>query len=656
MIRAMKHVYLLYTQDRQQELLTRLQKLGVLHLEESKLAEGAPPATEGKVAEDRRRVENLLIKARGVLDLFAEVDRQLLHVKLDELGRQALPRLEDLSQAFREELESLEGQLKALVSDRRELKDRQAAGERFHEIVQASEALIPSLPTQGREIIAMIGLAKDSTLLKAEIDKALQSQIPGQYNMMGKELTEDRFELLVSVQPDYAAAVKEYLEAKELRPVALPPHIESGFAQGVRQLRQEQTSIPSRLKEIERELRELAKKHASRMIWLTTALENRLAQLEAASHFGYTRYTLLISGWLPSDEWKSFQAVLAREFAGIIIKEDPAKHDHNEIPVALRERTWAKPYKLFLDAFGTPKHGSVDPVPYISVFFPIFFGVILGDIGYGLIVLAIALWGSRGFAGLRLPALKKLTRSQGGQSAFRIMRDSSSFAILFGFLFGEIFGLEFEELGIHGYGLWPFSRLHHTNELLLFTVILGTIQVLMGFAFGIVTALRHRNTKHLLAKIGLVFSLFGVTLVVLSLMKLYPEAALPGVVLLLVALPLLMYGGGVIVLVEALSPFIHVMSYARLMGFGVAGAVLATLFNGIVGGLFAIGNIVLGVIIGGIAAIALHTFNLALHVFEGSIQSARLQWVEFFQKFILEHLGGKPYMPFKEKELSIEEP
>jgi V/A-type H+-transporting ATPase subunit I len=651
MIRAMKRVYLLYTQDRQDQLLQRLQQLGVLHIEESKLTDHSETATTGHLAEQRRRIENLLIKARGTLDLFSEVDPKLLHVKRAQITQR---KPQELSQAFRQQLESLEGRLKSLVSERRELRDRQAAGERFRELLQASEGLLKALPTDDAEIIAMIGVVKGPAL-RSEIESTLKAQIPGKFKLATQELTEDRVEFLVSVQSEYAPAVREYLEAKHLRPVALPPHIEDGFAEGIAQLRVEQTSIPKRLHEIERELRDLAKQHATRMVTLTTALENRLAQLDAATHFGYTRYTLVISGWVPTDEFGSFQATLRREFPGIILQQDPVKYTHEDIPVALQQRSWAKPYQLFLNAFGTPKHGTVDPVPYISVFFPIFFGLILGDIGYGLIILTLALWGRAGFPGVKLAILKRLPGTEGGRAALRILRDGGVSAVLFGLIFGEFFGLEFEQLGIHGWGPWPFSRLHHAIDLLIFTVALGAVQVLMGFAFGIVMALRHRDMKHLMVKIGLVIALFAISLIVGSLMKIVPEGMTPGVILFVIALPFLMYGGGAVVIIEALSPFIHVLSYARLMGFAVAGVVLATLINSLVGGLGAMGNVVLGVILGAIVALVLHTFNFVLHVFEGTIQSARLQWVEFFQKFILEHLGGKPYRPFREKALSIEE-
>lgn len=650
MMRQMRRVYLLYTQEGRDELIATLQKLGVLHLEETRLEDEASPRSAEELAQDRQWVENLLIKARGTLELFAEVDPGFLRLQ----AKEAPPaRLEVLSQALREELEALEGRLRRLVAERREVKDHLAAVERFGEIVEKSEELLRTLRVEGRELIATIGEAKDEAFI-SEIERALEAQIPGRFQLASTELSEDRVELLVSVDSEYAPAVREYLEAKGLRPLALPAHIEGDFAKGIAQLRADEKTLPRRLEELEEELRSLAEEHAARMVTLTTALENRLLQLEAASRFGYTNYALVISGWVPQDELGRFREELTRKFPELIIQDDPIRYNYEEIPVAFHHRPWAKPYYLFLKAFGTPKPGSVDPVPYISIFFPIFFAVIVGDIGYGLVILALALWGLGGFAGVKLPLLKKLSRSETGRSALKVMLHGGAFSIVLGFVFGEFFGLEFEQLGIHGIGPWPFSRLHRAIDLLLFTVALGAVQVVMGFLFGMVTALRHGDRRHLAAKIGLLLSLVAFALIMGRLMGIVPERLLlPGVGTLAVAIPLLWYGGGAIVLMESLSPFIHVLSYARIMGFGVASVVLAVLINGLVGGLGALGNLVLGVILGAIVAVVFHTINLVLHVFEGTIQSARLHWVEFFEKFLLEEMGGVPYRPFKEVKPSI---
>jgi len=189
------------------------------------------------------------------------------------------------------------------------------------------------------------------------------------------------------------------------------------------------------------------------------------------------------------------------------------------------------------------------------------------------------------------------------------------------------------------------------------TVALGAVQLILGFTFGIITAARQGSRKHLLVKIGLFMSFVAFTLIFGRLMGIVPGSLLvPGIVLLAVAIPLLIYGGGALVILESLSPFVHMISYARLMGFGVASVVLAELIDQLGGSLEKVGPFVVGFILATVALLLLQTLNFVLGVFEGTIQSLRLHWVEFFEKFVLEQLGGKPYQPFKEKKIVATEP
>ncbi|HBZ70283.1 MAG TPA: hypothetical protein DEP35_11335 [Deltaproteobacteria bacterium] len=654
MIRAMKRVYLLYTREKQDALVSRLQKLGLLHLEESRLDGAAAPVDRGggDPAEARKQVENLLIKARGICDLLAEVHPAPTRAPAGE----PLPtRLEDLYQRYRTALDPLEGRLKALVGERRELRDRLAAGERLAETVRVSEELLRSLPSEGYVFLPTV-LAPGQQAALADVRRTLDQELPGQSALAERPLSGDRTELVVAVRPDFAPAVSEYLESKGIRSLALPPHVTGGFVDGIAQLKAETVTIPQRLSEIEKELGELAREHASRVFALTNALENRLAQLEAAAGFGYTDYALLISGWIPKDGFARFEETLRQEFPGIIVREEDV-HGHDDAPVAFKEHPWARPYQLFMQSFGTPKAGTVDPIPYISLFFPVFFGLIVGDVGYGLIIVALALWGLRGLPGLNRPALQKAARSETGRYAMTIMLHGGLFSIILGGVFGEFFGLGIEQLGLHRWGFWPFSRVENTIGFLLVTIVLGAAQVTLGFLFGMITAARHGDRRHLAAKIGLFLSLVAFTLILGRLMNIVPaRLLLPGIVILILALPLLIYGGGMMVILESLSPFVHVISYARIMGFGVASVILAELINSLAGGVSAIGGAVVGVILTVIVAVMFHTLNFVLDVYEGTIQSLRLHWVEFFEKFILEQLGGKPYRPFKEKEIAVNEP
>ena len=653
MIRPMKRVYLLYTRESQDALVSRLQKLGLLHLEATRLDGASAPTAQadGDRAGDRKLVENLLIKARGVSDLLGEVHPEL--APAGDVPRTT--RLEDLHQQLKASLDPLEGRLKGLVAERRELRDRAAGGERIADVVRVSEALLRSLPTDGRTLVAVI-LASDRKAALPEIQDALERNLGPRFTAASQALSPDRTELIVSVEPDYAQAVGGYLEAKGARPVTLPPHVPQDLVEGIAQLKAEAVAIPKRLGEIDAELGTLAREQGGRSLLLSNALENRLAQLEAAGEFGYTDYTLLITGWIPAESFSQFEATLRAEFPGVVIREEKTSGHDRDMPISFHESRWAKPYQIFLQAFGTPTPGTVDPIPFISLFFPIFFGLIVGDVGYGLIIFAVAVWGLLGLPGVKSPGLKKMAVSEVGRSALTIMLQSSVFAILLGAVFGEFFGLGPEQLGLHRVGRWPFSRVDNTIQFLLITIVLGAIQVTLGFVFGMITALRHGDRRHFAAKVGLFLSLIAFTLILGRLMNILPSSALlPGIVILLAAIPLLIYGGGMMVILESLSPFVHVISYARIMGFGVASVILAELINSLAGGISTVGGRVVGLILGIIVVVAFQAFNLVLDVYEGTIQSLRLHWVEFFQKFVLENLGGKPYRPFKEKKIAASE-
>jgi V/A-type H+-transporting ATPase subunit I len=628
MIRKMKRVYLFYTRNRQDKLVRRLQELGILHIEETRLAgESGQPAAVG-LAETRQEVEGLLIKARGILELFREVDPKLLKVKA---RREEYPlRLEELARTFRGELEGLEERLRALVSERREIKERLAAGERFREVVRASEELLKGLPIEGRELVATLGEAPEKLL--EEIEATFHDHIPGRFTLASRALTEGRLEVVVSVEPDYAEAVREYLEAKGLRPLVLPTHVGEDFQEGIAQLRAEETTLPRRLEEIEGELREIAVAHLDRLVPLTAALENRLSQLEAASRFGYTDFTLLITGWIPQDEFPRFQKTLSEEFPGIVIEEDPQPARAEEIPVEIANPPLMQPYKIFLEIMGLPKYGTVDPTPFVSLFFPVFFGMIVGDIGYGLVMLGLFLWAKRRFG----------HRHELVRHGFTIGMHAAVMSIVFGIIFGEVFGFPMA---------WPHLSRYHYEEFaqpfLLFTIALGAVHVILGFVIGAINAVREKSRKHLTAKVGAILLLLMLGMLVGTIAGVLPEELrTPGIALLVVALFMLLYGEGFIGLLEVFTYVGHVISYARLMGFGMAAVVLAKLANDAAG---AAGNILLGVLI----AVVLHAMHLVLDVFESTIQSARLHLVEFFQKFY--EMGGKRYEPFRERAVVREE-
>jgi V/A-type H+-transporting ATPase subunit I len=165
-------------------------------------------------------------------------------------------------------------------------------------------------------------------------------------------------------------------------------------------------------------------------------------------------------------------------------------------------------------------------------------------------------------------------------------------------------------------------------------------QILLGFALGAINALRERHKKHAVAKIAAIGALVGLGLSVGTLAGQLPEVfKTPSFALLAVAILLLVMSEGLIGVLELVSYVGNIISYARLMGFGLVGLKIAELINEAG---HALHNVFLAVLIGIVA----HSANLGLAIFESTVQSARLHYVEFFQKFL--ELGGRKYEPFRE--------
>jgi V/A-type H+-transporting ATPase subunit I len=256
----------------------------------------------------------------------------------------------------------------------------------------------------------------------------------------------------------------------------------------------------------------------------------------------------------------------------------------------------------------------------MAITFPLFFGFMLGDIGYGLLVLLIAYLVARSNQKLR--------------SFAEVLGLSALSAILFGAIFGEVFGLE----AIGSFHL-P-SLLHRAQDpmtLGLIAIAFGVVHINLGLTFGLITEVREHGILHgflrkggwFLVQAGIAFLLFGQSWLWWSL------ALGLGVILLA-------WGEGVVGVVELPTIITHTLSYLRLAAIGLSGVFLAAVTNTVGGGMVMAGG---WSIIGGLLILLIgHSVSLALGLFGSFLHSLRLHYAEFFMKFY--EGGGKPYVAF----------
>jgi V/A-type H+-transporting ATPase subunit I len=270
-----------------------------------------------------------------------------------------------------------------------------------------------------------------------------------------------------------------------------------------------------------------------------------------------------------------------------------------------------------------PRYGTIDPTPFVAVFFPLMFGLMLADIGYGLML-----------GGLGLLLHRRSKPGSGARQVAEMIGPCALVTILSGVLFGEFFG----DLGRRWLGLHPlwFEREEAIVAFLLLAIGIGAAHILLGMVLGIVSSWR-RERRRALGR-GVATLMLGlVAVAILAAVNVLPGALLtPSVVALLVAFPVLVALEGIFAAIELLSTLGHILSYARVMALGTASVMLAVVANRLAG---AVGSTVVGVLF----ALLFHLVNFGIGVFGPSVHALRLHYVEFFGKFYSP--GGIPYRP-----------
>ncbi len=394
-----------------------------------------------------------------------------------------------------------------------------------------------------------------------------------------------------------------------------------------------------------RELNAFKKLFFAKIVSLREALELKAEEASLPARFGESERTLVFEGWIPTRLREKLRASLKKTLGERFVLEDVRVGEHEPTPVLLKNPRVFKPFEFFVKFFSLPGVHDVDPTLLISLTFPLFFGMILGDVGYGLAALALAL----------------VIRSKFGKGFFRnasdIMLLSALFTIFFGFIYGEFFGFE-NILGFELHSLIHRVEAEGLQFLIALTVLVGFIHLAVGFVISVFENARARHWKHALAKAFWLLLEFSVlsfftasaNIAFFELLKplalmLSPSLSLP---LTVIALLGIMVCEGAMAFFEVFTLFSNLFSYLRIMALGVSGVILALIINQLPLTV-SLANPVTIVFFAlfGLLFVFGHFTALLLGIFEASIQSLRLHYVEFFSKFY--RGGGIPFLPLREK-------
>ncbi|MGT2802185.1 V-type ATP synthase subunit I [Streptococcus henryi] len=365
---------------------------------------------------------------------------------------------------------------------------------------------------------------------------------------------------------------------------------------------------------------------------------------EVKKHLASTKHLVALEGWVQENEVALLRNEITSQFGdSVYVQElDVAKEDWDQVPIKLKNHPLVEPFELVTEMYSLPKYNEKDPTPFLAPFYFVFFGMMVADLGYGLLM----------FVGTLL-ALKSFNLNKGMARFMRFFNLLGIAVSLWGLVYGSFFGADL-----------PFHLLSTTNDvmtILMLSVVFGFITVLFGMILG---GLQNLRMKDYAEAYNSGFAWVGILggIAMLAVGTLLPSlsflVSLGAILAIINAIGILVVsviqskglgglGSGLFNLYNISSYAGDLVSFTRLMALGLSGASIGQAFNLIVG-IFPTGaRFTIGIVV----FVVLHAINIFLSLLSGYVHGARLMFVEFFGKFYTG--GGRAFAPLKSAEKYI---